>query len=252
MQSDSWYVSLIEPSPNHEERRGGIVDTIVLHYTGMESGPAALARLCDPAAKVSSHYLVHEDGRIVQLVAESRRAYHAGVSSWHGETDINSRSIGIEIVNGGHDFGLPDFPEGQIGAVISLCQDIQGRWPVKPDHVLAHSDVAPGRKRDPGEKFPWRRLFDAGVGLWVEPAPVSQGAVLQQGDQNDHVRTLKAELSSYGYGVSETDVYDESLADVVSAFQLHFRPRLVDGIADVSTRQTLSLLSRCRKALASS
>lgn len=219
---------------------------IILHYTGMESGAAALARLCDPEAKVSSHYLVHEDGRIVQLVAESRRAYHAGVSSWRGVTDINSRSIGIEIVNGGHDYGCPEFPEAQVRAVIALCRDIQARRRIGRENVLAHSDVAPGRKRDPGEIFPWRTLFEAGVGLWVEPAPLSNGDELSAGDQGEAVRAFKAMLADYGYGIGMTDIYDATTVDAVTAFQRHFRPQCVDGVADVSTRKTLQRLLAAR------
>jgi N-acetylmuramoyl-L-alanine amidase len=148
MQPESSWVSLIKPSPTHAERQGDDVDIIVLHSTGMESGEAALARLCDPAAKVSSHYLAHEDGRVVQLVAESRRAYHAGVSSWRGCTDINSRLIGIEIVNGGHDYGCPEFPDAQIRAVIVLCRDIQSRWPI--GEVGRHAPAAQHGRRQLG------------------------------------------------------------------------------------------------------
>jgi len=219
---------------------------IVLHYTGMKDGAAALARLCDPEAKVSSHYLVYEDGRVAQLVAESRRAYHAGLSSWHGCVDINSRSIGIEIVNGGHDYECPEFPDAQIVAVIALCRDIQARWPIRPENVVAHSDVAPARKRDPGERFPWRTLFEGGVGLWVEPAPWSNGDVLQRGDRGSDVRALKAALADWGYGVPLTGDYDDATCEVVTAFQRHFRPQCVDGVADASTRQTLRRLLEAR------
>ena len=166
---DSSVVERVTVSPNHDERKGfARPDMIVLHYTGMEFAHEALYRLCDPKARVSSHYFVHENGSIVQMVPESRRAWHAGLSSWHGETDINSRSIGIEIANRGHDFGYPDFPRRQIAAVITLCRGILTRHVIRPDNVVAHSDVAPSRKQDPGEKFPWRLLSDSGVGLWVE------------------------------------------------------------------------------------
>ncbi len=154
------------PSPNFNERKLPIA-LIVLHYTGMKDGPAALARMCDPDAQVSAHYMVEEDGRIFQLVDEARRAWHAGVSSWCGETDINSNSIGIEIVNGGHDYGLPDFPAIQIDAVIELVKDIMARHGIGPEGVVGHSDIAPGRKQDPGEKFPWDRLAEAGCALVV-------------------------------------------------------------------------------------
>ncbi|MBN9252732.1 MAG: N-acetylmuramoyl-L-alanine amidase, partial [Mesorhizobium sp.] len=158
----------VRVSPNFGPREGTRrPDMIVLHYTGMESGQAAEAWLCDPASEVSSHYLVHEDGRIVQMVRESDRAWHAGKSSWRGVTDTNSRSVGIEIVNPGHTLGYPKFPQIQIDAVIDLCRGIVGRHGIAPELVLAHSDVAPGRKVDPGEKFPWPKLFEAGVGHLV-------------------------------------------------------------------------------------
>jgi len=148
-----------KPSPNHDER-GRDADTIILHYTGMKTGEEALERLCDPAAKVSAHYLVEEDGRVFHLVAEDRRAWHAGVSSWKGEIDTNARSIGIEIVNPGHEFGYCAFPDLQIDAVIALVKDINKRHGISPLRVLAHSDVAPARKEDPGELFPWARLAE--------------------------------------------------------------------------------------------
>ncbi len=245
---DSPCASNFVASPNHEPRAAGSVDIIVLHYTGMATAEAARDRLCDPAAKVSAHYFIDEDGAIAQMVAEERRAFHAGVSSWQGTTDINSRSIGIEIVNGGHDFGCPDFPKPQIAAVIRLCRDIQTRWPIPQANVLAHSDIAPSRKRDPGEKFPWADLHRAGVGLWVEPAPISDGASLRLGDSGDAVAGLKTSLAAYGYGVDSTNIFDNATRDVVTAFQRHFRPQLVDGVADRATRETLDRLLTARRA----
>ncbi|MBK5919536.1 N-acetylmuramoyl-L-alanine amidase, partial [Rhodothalassium salexigens] len=154
------------PSPNHGPRRGGTApDMIVLHYTGMASAAAALDRLCDPAAQVSAHYLVDEDGALRRLVDEQRRAWHAGQAHWAGEADINSRSIGIEIVNGGHDFGLPTYPAVQVDAVVALVGDICARWAIRPARVVGHADVAPARKADPGEHFPWWRLAAAGLAL---------------------------------------------------------------------------------------
>lgn len=245
---DSSCASRFIASPNHEPRAGGIVDTIILHYTGIATADAARERLCDPSAKVSSHYFIDEDGVVTQLVAENRRAFHAGVSSWHRETDINSRSIGIEIVNGGHDFGCPDFPARQIDAVIWLCKDLQTRWPITHQNVLAHSDVAPSRKQDPGEKFPWAVLHAAGVGLWVEPAPMADGTALRIGDTGDAVGQLQSSLRSYGYGIDATNIFDETTRDVVLAFQRHFRPQSVDGVADASTRETLERLLQARDA----
>ena len=223
---------------------------IVLHYTGMATGAGAEAWLCDPASEVSSHYLVHEDGRIVQMVRESDRAWHAGKGSWFGRADINSCSVGIEIVNPGHTLGYPGFPRGQIDAVIGLCKGIIGRHPIPAQRVLAHSDVAPGRKIDPGEKFPWQVLFAAGVGHMVTAAPIRRGAVLKAGDAGAEVEVLQSMLALYGYGVEISGVFDRQTEIVVEAFQRHFRPRLVDGVADGSTIRTLQrLLASVRTVL---
>jgi N-acetylmuramoyl-L-alanine amidase len=246
---DSPLVCRVLPSPNHEARVGvARPDILLLHYTGMSSTQAALERLRDPKALVSSHYVVFEDGRIFQLVPERRRAYHAGASSWEGTRDINSRSIGIEIGNKGHDFGCPEFPEPQIAAVIALGRDILARWPIAAARVLAHSDVAPDRKRDPGEIFPWRRLAEAGVGLWVEPAPITEGATLGPGDHGQDVAELQRMLSDYGYGIDPTGRYDTATQEVVTAFQRHFRTERVDGFADVSTVRTLRKLIEMKGA----
>src|SRR5271156_6513951 len=182
---DSRLVQQVSPSPNHDQRAPRLkTDILLLHYTGTESTEVARKCLCDPVAKVSSHYLIDEKGEVSQLVPEARRAWHAGGSSWEGETDINSRSIGIEISNAGHGLGYPDFPDAQIDAVIALCRDIVHRHGIRADHVLAHSDVAPNRKIDPGEKFPWDRLHRAGIGMWVAPKPPSTPA-LGLGDRGD-------------------------------------------------------------------
>ncbi len=158
------------PSPNHDDRGGAAIDMLVLHYTGMKTEEGALERLCDPAAKVSAHYTIGEDGTVYAHVPEARRAWHAGVSFWAGVTNVNARSIGIELVNPGHEYGYRAFPDAQIAALIILCHGILQRHPISPTRVLAHSDVAPARKEDPGELFPWERLAKAGIGLW----PVSQ------------------------------------------------------------------------------
>ncbi|MBO0751126.1 MAG: N-acetylmuramoyl-L-alanine amidase [Bradyrhizobiaceae bacterium] len=238
---DSRLACEIRPSPNHDER-AFTTDILLLHYTGMTSTAAAIERLCDPQAKVSSHYVVDEDGNIVQLVPEAFRAWHAGESSWEGMTDVNSRSIGIEIGNPGHGGGYPDFPEAQIAAVTALCRDLVERYRFRGDRVLAHSDVAPLRKWDPGEKFPWERLHRAGVGAWVEPVPDMPGRVLAPGDCGPEVAQLQAGLRVYGYGIEAGGVYDELTAAVVAAFQRHFRPARVDGRADLSTIETLHAL----------
>lgn len=213
---------------------------IVLHYTGMQDAKAALDRLTAPGSEVSAHYFVFEDGRIIQMVQESNRAWHAGKSHWAGETDINSCSIGVEIANPGHDFGYPDFPKRQIAAVTALCRSIQTRNTIPAVRVLAHSDVAPARKQDPGEKFPWRTLYESGVGHWVRPAPiVNFGQSLSPGDRGDPVAALQRSLAEYGYGIKANGDYDAMMREVVVAFQRHFRPERIDGIADASTRSTL-------------
>ncbi|HEY8267722.1 MAG TPA: N-acetylmuramoyl-L-alanine amidase [Xanthobacteraceae bacterium] len=243
---DASLVSAVAASPNFDARLGGTPDMILLHYTGMASAEAALARLCDPAAKVSSHYFVHEDGRVLQLVPETQRAWHAGEALWDGKSDINSCSIGIEIVNPGHDLGYPHFPRVQIEAVIALCHDIIKRSRIRADRILAHSDVAPLRKQDPGEKFPWEILHDKGVGHLVTPALLTQGPALKPGDRGEAVTMLQTMLARYGYGVPLTGEFDATTADVVTAFQRHFRRVRVDGIADTSTVTTLRDLLAAR------
>ncbi|MBU3730709.1 MAG: N-acetylmuramoyl-L-alanine amidase [Beijerinckiaceae bacterium] len=239
-ESDSPLVTKIVPSPNQGERKEGRrPDMIVLHYTGMQDGVSALQQLTNPMAEVSSHYLIWEDGRIFQLVPESARAWHAGRGQWGRDTDINSCSIGIEIVNGGHDYGLPDFPAEQIDAVIALCRDIATRWSIPPHRILAHSDTAPARKADPGEKFPWARLADDGIGHFVLPAPLTDGLSFARGAEGPPVQALQAMLSLYGYALPVTGVFDDATEQTVTAFQRHFRPARIDGIADLSTIQTL-------------
>ncbi len=221
------------PSPNFDDRPTTTspatpIDMLVLHYTGMESAEAALARLCDPAVKVSAHYVIGEDGAVTALVAEDKRAWHAGESFWRGETDINGRSIGIELVNPGHEFGYRDFPGPQMAALEELASGILARQPIPARNVVGHSDVAPGRKTDPGELFDWARLAAAGIGLWpFEADPVEAAEV-------------PAMLSEYGY-----DVTDEAAA--MTAFQRHFRPEIVDGSADPETLVRLKeLLELCK------
>lgn len=248
---DSSIVSDVIPSPNFGERnKGRTPDMIVLHYTGMPDVEGALARLCQAGTEVSAHYVVLEDGRVVQCVQESKRAWHAGLSFWDGEEDINSCSIGIEIVNRGHDWGYPDFPLRQVAAVIALCRGIIIRRNVAPHRILAHSDVAPERKQDPGEKFPWRALWDSGVGHWVPPAPISRGEVMKLGADGPEVLALQNSLAQYGYGLTPSGHYDQATAAVVTAFQRHFRPQKVDGIADTSTVATLQALIAGRPSAA--
>ena len=230
------------PSPNFEPRKAP-PNMIVLHYTGMQSGEGALARLRDPAAKVSAHYVVEEDGRIFALVDEARRAGHAGVSFWKGERDINTRSIGVEIVNPGHEWGYRPFPAVQIAAVIGLVADIRTRWQVADGDIVGHSDVAPGRKQDPGELFPWKQLAEAGHGLWVEPDP-APGAALAEGAEGAGVFALQAGLTRLGYDCAPSGQFDAATTEVVTAFQRHWRQDRVDGIADGATRARLIALLR--------
>jgi N-acetylmuramoyl-L-alanine amidase len=240
---DSPLVARFVASPNHGERRGySRPNCLILHYTGMPTGEAALKTLTDPASGVSAHYLIWEDGLIDQLVSESDRAWHAGKAWWKGESDLNSASIGVEIVNPGHDGGSPPFPERQIAATIALARDVCTRWEIAPERVLAHSDIAPMRKQDPGEAFPWERLWREGVGRWTEPAPLSGGALFAHEEEGPPVRALQAMLALYGYGVEITGVYDRQTRQAVAAFQRHFRPKRVDGEADASTVATLKAL----------
>lgn len=236
---DSPVAAKVFPSPNHGERKGGPPDMILLHYTGMPTGAEALMRLTNPVSEVSAHYFVWEDGGVLQLVPEARRAWHAGVASWAGEADINSRSIGIEIVNPGHEGGSPPFADAQIEAVIALCREIRSRNLIPQHRVLAHSDVAPARKCDPGELFPWERLHAAGVGHYAPPAPISGGRFFALGDEGQPVQALQAMFAMYGYGLAVTGVYDQATEQVVRAFQRHFRRERVDGVADASTITTL-------------
>jgi N-acetylmuramoyl-L-alanine amidase len=228
--------------------QGRVPDMLVLHYTGMETAEAALDWLTREEAKVSAHYFVDEDGRIAQIVAEEARAWHAGQSLWAGETDLNSCSIGIEIHNPGHDFDYPDFSDAQMRAVEALCLDILSRHPIPPHRVLAHSDIAPGRKRDPGEKFDWARLARAGIGLWVEPAEIVGDQGMGVGDEGEIVTALQQALCEFGYGVEVTSTYGRGLEQVVEAFQRHFRPALVSGRADRSTCETLDRLLAAKRA----
>ena len=231
------------PSENFDQRTGP-PDMLVLHYTGMPTGPEALARLTDPnPPHVSSHYMVEEDGRIFRLVAEERRAWHAGRSFWRGQTDINAVSIGIEIVNPGHEFGYRPFPDVQIGAVIDLIGEIRGRWTIPDTRILGHSDVAPDRKDDPGELFPWRRIAAAGHGLWVEADP-APGAPLAPGTDGAGVFALQAGLTRLGYNLPPSGAYDDATQATVKAFQRHWVQSRFDGVADGATRARLIALLR--------
>ncbi len=223
------------PSPNFDARaRGAAIDILLLHYTGMATAEAALARLAEPAAKVSAHYLIDEDGQAYAMVAEEARAWHAGVSGWAGESDVNSRSIGIELVNPGHDLGYMDFPEAQIGALITLASGILARHPITPWRVLGHSDVAPRRKQDPGERFPWARLAAAGIGLY----PPDDLAPLPRAPRDS---AFAADLTRFGYPLTADATADE-LRCTVTAFRRHFRPGHLTGPLDGTDAARLAWL----------
>lgn len=216
------------PSPNHDARPvDAAIEMLVLHYTGMRNRDAALARLCDPEAKVSAHYLIDEDGTIVTLVPEARRAWHAGVSFWRGRRDVNGCSIGIELVNPGHEFGYRPFAEAQMAALEALAAELLARHPIPAVGVVGHSDVAPTRKTDPGELFDWRRLATKGIGLWPE-LPLARAAGANE---------VAAMMSAYGYDTADP-------AAAIRAFQRHFRPERIDGVADPETVGRLDALLR--------
>lgn len=210
-------------SPNHDARAdGATIKLVILHYTGMQSGEAALQRLCDPAAKVSAHYVVEEDGRIFQLVDEQRRAWHAGKSYWQGMRDINSNSIGIEIVNPGHEFGYRPFPQAQMQAVRDVCADIQQRYGLPPEAFIGHSDIAPERKTDPGELFDWAYLAANGIGV----LPVLK---------DKHVPLSEAQAREKLEKIGYESAADVPFAAVITAFQRHFVQTNITGVLDEPT-----------------
>ncbi len=228
------------PSPNCRAREpGSVVDTLVLHYTGMRSGGAAIERLCDPQAQVSSHYVVEEDGRIVRLVPEHLRAAHAGVSFWRGRRMLNDSSVGIEIVNPGHEWGYRPFPDAQVEAVESLCLAILGRHPIPAINVVGHSDIAPDRKQDPGELFPWARLARAGIGLYPQEVPD-----LDTAEDAGDLAPVRRALARIGYDIIGEGGMDEALGIALTAFQRHWRPEAVTGRADRGTRARIEAVAR--------
>jgi N-acetylmuramoyl-L-alanine amidase len=227
-------------SPNHDARpEGGHIDMLVLHYTGMKTAAEAIDRLCDPAAKVSAHYVIEEDGTTWRLIEESRRAWHAGVSSWQSTRHVNAVSIGIELINPGHEWGYRAFPEAQMASLETLCGELLQRHPIPADRVVGHSDVAPLRKQDPGELFDWPRLAHAGVGLWpTEPAPLPTS-----------ISAAQTMLDAIGYGVPSTRVLDEETRQVLIAFQRRFRPSRIDGDLDQDTAARLAAVERAVSTL---
>lgn len=239
-------VTVVErPSPNFAPRPAAVsIDILLLHYTGMESAEAALERLGDATARVSAHYVVDEDGTVYWLVDEENRAWHAGEAFWAGATDINDRSVGVELVNPGHEFGYRPFPEAQMAALVTLAGEIVRRHAIPPSRVLGHSDVAPQRKRDPGELFDWARLARAGVGLWPRvpeqaPDPVAPN---RPDTPAATVAEARALLARFGYEIAPEGPWDEAARNVVAAFQRHFRPSRIDGLIDADTLRRLRWL----------
>jgi N-acetylmuramoyl-L-alanine amidase len=225
-------------SPNHGPRpEPARIDMLVLHYTGMTTAAAALERLCDPGARVSAHYVIEESGVIWRLVPENRRAFHAGISCWEGERDLNAVSLGIEIVNPGHEWGYRRFPDAQMASVEGLCRDLVARYSIPPHRVVGHSDIAPERKSDPGELFDWAKLARAGIGIWPPAKPTPRGLAINP------VESL-VDLSSIGYCASA-----QSPPPPLVAFQRRFRQRCCDGRLDA---ETAARLSEVREAFARS
>ena len=232
-------------SPNHDARPPDTpIDTLVLHYTGMPTGTAALNRLCDASAKVSAHYLVEEDGRVFRLVPEERRAWHAGIAYWRGHRDINARSIGIEIVNPGHEFGYRAFPVKQMAAVRELARGIMERHPIPARNVVAHSDVAPERKEDPGELFDWRYLASKGVGVWPKPNATTRVREIAVGERDPAVADAQTKLVKWGYEVPTHGLLEAKTERVLIAFQRRYRPSRFDGRLDAETVALLDALLR--------
>ncbi len=224
-------------SPNHDARPADEpIDILVLHYTGMQSAEAAIARLCDPASRVSAHYVVDEDGTVWRLVPEARRAWHAGISFWRGHHGLNGRSVGVEIVNPGHEWGYRPFPAVQMAAVRDLCAGIIARHEVPPPNVVAHSDIAPDRKQDPGELFDWPGLAAAGIGLWPDFPPAAADGPVDEA-------ALRADLTTIGYTPAA------ELATLLRAFQRRWRPARVTGVPDAETALRAAMLASSVRAM---
>ena len=269
------YEIVQNPSPNFDERNG-IIRFVILHYTGMKSQEAALKLLCDPDPRrvnysndvvqvpkpnpdgsipapppnlhrVSAHYLVYDDGRIFQLVDEHKRAWHAGGGDYASVKDMNSQSIGIEIANGGHDFGIPEFPDAQINAVMWLVEQIKKRHGLDKQHIIGHADWAPRRKLDPGEKFPWQKFADRGISLNIPPAKEDNDKTILAsliGSANDYVLRAQKGLKTIGYGVNINGVYDLDFTPTLIAFQRRFRQSDVMGLLDVDTLGKIERLAK--------
>ncbi|MCJ9429492.1 N-acetylmuramoyl-L-alanine amidase [Kordiimonas marina] len=229
-----------QPSPNFNVRPAdAAVDTVILHYTGMETAEAALARLTDPKAEVSAHYLIDEDGRIVQMVEEEHRAWHAGVSIWQGRENLNHTSVGIELVNPGHEFGYRAFPDAQIEALLALLAGIRERHKIPVSRYLGHSDIAPHRKADPGELFPWGRLAREGFGLWSDVEGSDTRPLPDEAVTGEALVKLNKQLGIVGYHMEDKDSFGAAAQSIVRAFQAHWRPETVSGLYDYGTAAIL-------------
>jgi len=228
-------------SPNWNERPPGCdIDLVVLHYTGMQTGDEALARLCDPEAEVSAHYMIEEDGTVFQLVPEEKRAWHAGVSSWCGRDNINHYSIGIELVNPGHEFGYRAFPDRQIDSLLEVLAGIKSRHFIPCNGYIGHSDIAPDRKTDPGELFPWHILSKEGFGVCADTEGHSQTVLLRDGESGAEFEKLNMDLAMLGYSIPSEEAVGPATHALISAFQSHWRQSRVTGYYDVGTAAVLS------------
>lgn len=231
------------PSPNYNDRPDkAAITMLVLHYTGMPTAQAALDRMCNPKAEVSAHYMVDEDGSVIQLVEERHRAWHAGVSAWRGQTNINDISVGVEIVNPGHEFGYRAFPKKQMEAVAALSSEIIARHGIRRGNIVGHSDIAPMRKEDPGELFDWEWLAQQGIGFWPNVEDIEDEIYLSPSETGEDVMNLQQALHAYGYGLTIDGQYGEETKAVVTAFQRRFHPELLDGVWGSILHEKLGLL----------
>jgi N-acetylmuramoyl-L-alanine amidase len=239
-------IDLIDhPSPNWNERPEGVaIDTVVLHYTGMQSGKEALGRLCCEQAQVSSHYLIDEDGTAYQLVDDKKRAWHAGVSSWQGRGNLNHSSIGIELVNPGHEFGYRDFPEAQIASLLALLNALKEKHAIPTSRFIGHSDIAPLRKNDPGERFPWKKLSHRGFGVFSEKDFSNQEFIELTSNNAAEIKVLNKQLGIIGYDGFDSDGFGAQTSQVIRAFQAHWRPEGVHGKLDKGTWSALQEIAK--------
>lgn len=236
------------PSPNYNVRPSDAdVDTVIIHYTGMKTADAALARMCDPASEVSAHFMIEDDGKCHELVAPEHRAWHAGVSYWRGQENLNHTSIGIELVNPGHEFGYQAFPDVQIDSLLELLHHLKP-FAVPRANYIGHSDVAPSRKTDPGEFFPWHTLADQGFGIVAKSAGRDTTRILGTGDTGPEVMRLTLQLRAIGYDLEEDDQYCQATSHAVAAFQRHWRQSLVSGVFDKGTQEIVMELTKIFEA----